>query len=358
MVIKARNNHLRFRNTVLAIFLISCSSIIGSCKKKINYNLPTENKIVVLAEITAGDTAYIPLTRSIVAGSGNIIQFEKLNDATVTITGQNGTQYQLYYNSTPSFNDVPAAVYSHPDTFHSNTNYTLQVSHPDYGQVTAFAHIPSPVTIMNVETEENTFHGKNVLDFDFSLKDNSNEENFYIFEAVKQLVHVAHYFYWQGVQYDYDTQTGFDLYNELDDQGYDIPVLKDTIPTGKYLRLHVYTSDIRTDNSFIGTLDSSFRRIFLKDSLFNGQDYSTRYSIVRDHFASGSPEEKGIVLIRIRSVDESIYRYLLESEKYKTQFGRFPVLQLNSPEGNIQGGFGVFGGSVKQEWKFYYDVLE
>lgn len=358
-----RLNHkyhrLHFSNTAFAVCLFVSIVAISACDKNPVYDLPKENKLVVLAEITAGDSAFIPVSASRVAGSGNNISFEKVNDASVVVAAQGGAERQLWLNQSPDFADNPASVFTDPGIFVANTNYTINVSHPVLGTATAVTHIPPPFVVSNVSSAESTVLGREVFNFNFSIDDAAGETNYYIFEAVKQLVRITHYFYWQGIRYDYDTQAGQDLHETLEDEeDVDIPVIKDTIATNKYLRLNIFTTDNNTDNKNIGSLDSSFRRVFIRDSLFNGQSFSTTISVVMDQFEAVYPQDKGIVLIRIKSVGKDFYNYMLQYERYKTDFGKMPVGQLTSPIGNIQNGFGIFGGSFKREWKFYYDDLE
>lgn len=350
---------LYFLNTGYWYFLLACAVMISSCKKNLYQNQKNENKLVVLAEITAGDSAFIPVAKSLIAGSGNPIAFEKINNASVTIAGQNETERQLRFNNASDFNSNPASIYSHPAIFTYNTGYTLKIDHPELGSVTATTHIPAPFIVKNVRSEEGDLRGKEVLNFSFDIDDAANEDNYYVFEAVKQLVHLSRYFIWQGVRYDYDTQAGKDLYEILEDEDdADISLRKDTVATNTYIRLNVFTGDAKTDNINMGSLDSSFRRIFIRDSLFNGASYSTTFSIAMDHFEAVNPQEKGIIAVRIKSVAKAFYHYMLQYEKYKTDFGTMPAGGLTSPTGNIQNGLGIFGGSCKKEWKFFYDELE
>jgi len=46
--------------------------------------------------------------------------------------------------------------------------------------------------------------GSPVLNCQFTLLDSPGVEHYYIFEAVKQLVRLSHYFIWKGIRYDYD----------------------------------------------------------------------------------------------------------------------------------------------------------
>ncbi len=344
----------KFYTVFIPLFLLS----MISCKKDPANIVPSENKLVILAEITAEETAYIPVTATRDAGSGDEISFSKINDASVSIAQPGEMEKQLLLNQSADFAGLPASIYSAPFQFKPNSDYSLRVTHALLGTDTATTHIPSAFNVTNVTTEESSLHGKDVLNFNFEIEDNANEKNYFVFEAVKQIVHVSHYFFWQGKKYDYDTQEGKDLFETLEDEDENVVLLKDTIPTKHYLRLRTYTNDNHTENKAIGNIDSSFRRVFITDSTFNGQLYSTSISVIMDQFESINPQDKGIVMIRIKSVDKVFFNYLLQYEKYKTDFGKMPIGELAIPTGNIQNGLGIFGGSYKREWKFYYDDLE
>lgn len=346
-----------YPKTVYSYIILLILFAGSSCKKNFDYHPNVENQLVVLAEITANDTSHIPVSQSIVAGSGTVIDFQQVNNAAVSITDQNGQVRQLTYSTSPNFSGIPAGIYTHPGLFKAAVTYSLQVGHPSLPTVSASTYIPAVFSIANIESEEEDFHGKPVLEFSFNVKDNAGEKNYYIFEAVKELIHLFRYFYWQGVLYDYDTPEGKQLYEHLIDEGENVKLNKDTLPTNKFLRLNTFTSDPLTANSQLHSLDSSFNRIFLTDSLFNGQTYATSFFIDRTFFKATNPDEKGIVEIRIKSVDKAFYDYLLQYEKYKIDFGTMPVNQLTTPVGNIQNGLGIFGGSYMNEKKYYYDVL-
>jgi hypothetical protein len=77
-----------------------------------------------------------------------------------------------------------------------------------------------------------------------------------------------------------------------------------------------------------------------------------------DHFIAADPQETGIVQVQVKSVSKELYDYLLQYEKYNQDFGYFSVSSLTSPVGNVQNGFGVFGGSVRKQWSYYFDQLQ
>ncbi|GAC1416523.1 MAG: hypothetical protein NVS1B13_00460 [Flavisolibacter sp.] len=312
---------------------------------------------MVLAEITAGDTANIPIGMTLIAGSGAAISFLKINTASAFVSASNGSVFNLVLNTSPDFLNNQMSVYSNPIIFKENETYRLSVKQNGLANISASTQIPSNFIADTVSTDNSSINGKDVMVFNFSVKDTSNTKRFYIFEALKQKVKLFRYFFWQGIQYDYDTPSGQILYNQVKGMP-GVNLSRDTIPTNQYIRLNVYTQDPNTENSSFGNLDSAFRRIFITDSVFIAGYYASKFAISKDYFVASSPSERGRILVRIKSVSKELFLYLSQYEKYKSDFILLPVSQVNSPIGNIINGIGVFGGVYKKEWTYYYDVLE
>jgi len=345
------------RKFLCGIYIIAGIILVSSCRKNL-YNHPLlDDKFVVLAEITAGDSANIPIGKTLPAGSGNSVIFKKINSVAASITAQDGSIQQLSLNTSQDFISNPMAVYSGPGNFLYNTEYTLTATDPLLGTISATTNIPNDFSVSHVETEHDEFNGKQVLRFKFVIDDAGNEKNFYFFEAVKQLVMLSRYFYWQGTKYDYDTQSGYDLFQQVGNNP-GVNLLLDTMLTHQFIRLNVFTRDNRTENFKMSSLDSSFRRIFVSDSTFNGREFETEIFIARDQFIAANPQQLGVVQVQVKSVSKELYDYLSQYEKYTLDFGNFPVNNLSSPVGNIKNGLGVFGGSCRKQWSFYYDMLK
>jgi len=347
------NGRLLTLGLSMTIWVLICSS----CKKNI-YSLRLPDKMVVLSEITAGDTANIPISSTNPAGQGTLLTFQKLNSVSVDIKGDNDPlPFSLLLNQSSAFSSSPTAVYSAGETFQLATRYHLSATDPALGTVEAYTTIPSDFDARKTETEIDDLGNKKVFRVGFNIHDAAEEKNYYILEAVKQLVYIARTFTWQGQSYDYNSQAGFDLFQQVSNNPGVLLVI-DTIRRPVYLRLNVFTRDTHTDNAVIGSLDSAYRRIFISDSLFNGKNYQTSLYVEMDQFMASDSTQKGIVEIRVKSVSPELYHYLLDYEKYNLDFGNFSVGNLNSPNGNIQNGFGIFGGSAKKQWDFYYDNLQ
>lgn len=336
----------------VAFFLLYV--LLFSCKKELRKTNAEKAEIVVLAEITAGDSAIIPVGTTTTVGNGEVIAFEKLTDATVKISSPFNGVTQLAYSNSVEFVNSPTATYTNARSFEPGQTYSLTISRPGFEVLTASTLIPAAFSVEGIEFDDNAIDGRDVLQVTFTLNDAASQRNYYMFEAVKQLIDVQAYFVWQGTKYDYNTDYGKEVYDEASEQQ-DVEIIRDTLLFNKFIRLNVYSSDPDTENDEFITDDSSFHRIFLTDSLFNGSSYLTSFAVDKTHFEAVSPGEKGRVLVRIKSISKELFDYLTLYEKYRSEFGVVPPANQSSPAGNINNGLGVFGGSYKNEWIFYYD---
>jgi hypothetical protein len=189
-----------------------------------------------------------------------------------------------------------------------------------------------------------------------SLQDQPDTPNLYVFEALKELLHVRHLFTYQGKDYDYDTPSGLTLWNQVKNTP-GVALRRDTVSLNKFLRLALYTDDPNVDNARVSSLDSPFERIFLPDHVFNGQRYDERIYIDRSYFRGTGSLGPGRVLLMVKSASPELYNYLFWYEQYKSAIESLPPDQLYSPPGNIQNGLGIFGGSSKHQWVYYFDDL-
>jgi len=328
--------------------------VMVSCKKTFSSGQFVDDKLVVLAEITAGDSMEIPIGKTIKVGSGGLIRFEKVKEATVTIKDANSRTYTLLPNWSPQYNYNPTTVFTNRRYFRSNMTYFIEINHPTLGIIKASTHIPVTPKIISLDTSAEIYRGKDVLAATITLQDDGANENFYVIEAVKESVKSNKFFYYNGKRYNYDSQEGWAVYERVKNTpGFQL--LRDTIPQNNFTRLNLYTEDNNSENSRIDNLANPFRRIFIPDLNFNGQNYTTKVYLDRQLFIATDPKKKGRVRLQVKSASKELYDYLLVYEKYKTDFGQVPSSQLISPIGNVQNGLGIFGGSSRRERIFYFD---
>lgn len=337
----------------LLLLLISTGT---SCKKNFLPDADDEDKLVMLAEATAGHLVRIPVARTIRAGSGNLINFEKVNDATVVLSEENGGKWILRADKSTQFANNPASVFVVKQFYRPNTTYTLEVSHPVLGEARAVATVPNPVQVEKLDTVSALRQGKPVLEVKLTLKDLPDQLENYVIEAVKQVLKIRTSFVYNGTKYDCDSEEGKRLYEQVKNDP-SVKADKDTIPQQQFLRLNLYSKDIHIENLRFDGADNPFRRIFLSDQYFVDNKYVLKFSIDKTFFLSDREDQKGRVLLQVKSASRELYRYLITYEKYKTDFGSIPANQLSSPAGNVQSGLGVFGGATQFEKVYYFDEL-
>ena len=341
-------------NGGLTGWLILLLLFISACKKNFSSDQFEDDKVVVLAEITAGDSVKIPIGKTIKVENGSLIRFEKVNDATVTVTGTNTMSWVLSPNYSLQYANNPTSVFTNKNKFKTNTSYKIEINHPTLGQASATTHIPPYPRLVAVDTASTQFNDKDVLAANITWKDSLNLDEFYIIEAVKELVKNNHWFIYQNKRYSYDVPAGKELYEKIKNTP-GVKIITDTVSLNKFTRLYLYTQDDQSENARIDKLTNPFRRIFFPDGAFNGGNYTTRVYIDKQFFTD--PQQKGRVRLQLKSVSKEFYNYLKLYEKYKTDFGSVPTNQLISPSGNIANGLGIFGGSAKREKLYYFDVL-
>lgn len=328
----------------------------AACKKGFTSDQFEDDHLVVLAEISAGDSVKIPVGKTIRVGNGNLIRFEKVNDATVTLTEENSRTWILQPSYAWQYASNPTTVFTNKKRFKTSTHYSIEINHPTMGVVTGSTYIPPLPKWKVVDTSNETYRGKQVLAVSITFQDQPDKDDYYIVEAVKELVKQGRYFYYRGIRYDYNTPQGKNLY----DQVKNIPgvkLLNDTISINKFLRLELYTQDVNTENARIDNINNPFRRLFLSDKTFNGQSYTIKFYVDQQFFVANEPLQKGRVRIQFKAASKELFDYLLEYEKYKSDFGSIPANQLPSPTGNITKGLGIFGGSARRERIYYFDKL-
>ncbi len=328
----------------------------ASCKKGFSSDQFIDDKLVVLAEILAADSVKVPIGKTIKAGGGAIIRFEKVNDATVVLTEEKTSSVILQPSFSTQYASNPTSVFTSKRRLKSNTHYTILINHPTLGVITATTFIPPYPRLVSVDTASGTYQGNKVLAADITWQDPPATTDYYIIEALKELVKISHYFYYRGVRYDYDTPQGKTLFAQVQAVP-GVKLLTDTTSQNKFTRLDLYTQDANTENARIDNLANPFRRIFLKDNSFNGQTYTTRVYIDPQFFVAANTQQLGRVRLQLKAASKELFDYLILYEKYKTDFGSVPSSQLTSPDGNIQNGIGIFGGSAKRERFYYFDDL-
>ena len=330
---------------------------LSSCKKNYSSSELEDDKLVILAEITAGDSVRIPVGKTVKAGGGSIIRFEKVNNVSVILKQDTLKEWPLQLNWSVMYSSNPTTMFTSRRRLRYNTTYSVEVRHPELGVAKATTHIPPPPRMSWSDTVSTAYNGKKVLALSLSWQDAPDRDNYYIIEAVKEPVGVMRSFRYRGVKFDYDSPQGKILYEQISSQP-GVKLYCDTIPTGHFTRLSIYTDDAHSENTKIDKLTNPFRRIFFAGSIFNRGRHDTKIYIDPTYFVASAGQPKGRVRIQFKWASKELYDYLFSYEKYKTSFGTVPANQLISPAGNVTHGLGIFGGSSRRERIFYFDQLK
>lgn len=321
-------------------------------------NTPLPDKLVIMAELSAGDTVLLPISRSMRAGTGQIIQFDKVTTARLTFTNDEQVPLPVRLNKSAIHLTNPAAVYSGSTVIESRRRYFLRVEDTLRNDVaSASVSIPSPITIKKVDTSSTLLFGTlRVFSFRFTLQDDARENNFYIIEALKQMAKRIRYFIWQQRRYDYDTDENKALYERVKNEP-GVRLLSDTTLSPQYDRMEMYSKSRIFDNRHSPLFEGPYNRLFYTDKSFNGATITDTAFIDKAYFSTSDPNKKGRIIIQVKSVTEDLYRYLKWYEEQKESGGNIYSWLLKPGINNIQNGIGIFGGCSKSSFIFYYDRL-
>lgn len=346
------------RRGVCALLLVLIITTGTSCKRNFSSDTFEDDKLVILAEITAGDSVKIPIGKTIKVEDGSLIRFEKVNDATLTLTEANSQSWVLTPNYSAAYASNPTSVFTNRKRFKANTAYTIEINHPTLGTVQATTTIPALPRLLGIDTSTTFLNNNELLAADVNWQDVADKDDLYIIEVLKEMLRIDHFYVYQNKRYSYDTKEGKDFYDHIKNTPGtgNLRILRDTVSLGKYTRINLYTQDLNSDNSKIDKLVNPFRRVFFTDLSFNGQSFSTRVYIDKQFFVNA--QQPGRIRVQLKSVSKELFSYLELYEKYKTDFGLVPTTQLVSPTGNITKGLGIFGGSAKREKVLYFDSLQ
>ena len=111
------------RNSGTYRLLLCCLLIAAaSCKKSFSTDQFVEDRLVILSEISANDSIRIPVGKSIKVGNGNLIRFDKINDARVQLQEESGAWLMLNVNYSAQYASNPSSIYSSRRRIRANSN--------------------------------------------------------------------------------------------------------------------------------------------------------------------------------------------------------------------------------------------
>ncbi|MCP4442697.1 MAG: DUF4249 family protein [Aureispira sp.] len=234
--------------------------------------------------------------------------------------------YNYYYNNNTIIPDYCSlekneATYVLPNLkFDYGKEYQIEILRTDGFSLNASCQTPLDFSIEfdPLDTFSTEFSGAKVFDFPVVIKDNPNENNFYIIEARSR-----------------------EVYSQYDDD---------------YQAVGLYCLDPSCENSDIARQEDQYQRIFINDNEFNGVDHLLilKASKLFLEFPKIDGAER-FLEVNISSVSEDLYKYYKGFERHERSYGTDIFAQPVQLHSNVSNELGILGAKVTKEVSFRVD---
>ncbi|MEN9303302.1 MAG: hypothetical protein RL264_1731 [Bacteroidota bacterium] len=292
------------------ILLSILSVLVMSCQKEIEFKGKSKDPVMVLNGVVENDSLFrVYLERSVFFLSSENASVKYISSgALLKVTNlTTGEVYTMNESTFPSPN-----LYEFPFITTPNTQYKIEVTHPDYPSISAEMITTAKVNLNSVDTVSVIKNQEKLLKITFNWNDPTTE-NYYMVR-VRQDIESAEYSY-----------TNY---------------------------LYMSSTDLSIDNSTNTDIDGSVyptNTFLFTDTKFNGQQKSMEF-LANYYSPSDDPmnpvDEK--VYCELISMNKATYLYYVSmTASLQTDFFSEPVKVLS----NINNGFGIFGSlnySVKK----------
>ena len=288
--------------------LLSISLVYISCEKVIPFEGDVNIPKLVINSIFQSDSTFkvhVSSSRSVI----DTASFQNIEDAVVTIKDDNGSIIE-------TLNYVENGFYIGQTFPQENQTYSLQVTHPNYTNITSSDSLPSPITINSIDTSTTVdpINGDR-LQITLNFNDPESSQNYYLIETYS----VNEYL----------------LIKNSDTTEYELDTTKQFM--------------VLTDEVFQNGGSPWREQGLFNDLLFNGQNKALELEIPYENY---SGIEVGYewsyktlsVRVNLHNISKSYYYYRTSLELYQGASGN-PFAQPVQVYSNIENGFGVFAGS-------------
>ena len=284
------------------------SLIYISCEKIIPFEGDVTIPKLVINSIFESDSTFkvhVSTSRSVI----DTVSFQNIEDAIVTIKDDNGSIIE-------TLNYVENGFYVGQTFPQENQTYNLEVTHPNYANVTSSDSLPSPITINSIDTSTivDPINGDR-LQITLDFEDPESAQNYYLIETYS----VNEYL----------------VIKNSDTTEYELDTIKQIM--------------ILTDEVFQNG-NSPFRQQGLfNDLLFNGQNKALELEIPYENYIgieAGYEWSYKTLSVRVylHNISKSYYYYRTSLELYQSASDN-PFAQPVQVYSNIENGFGVFAGA-------------
>lgn len=311
-----------------------------------------ERKIILLGELIAGDSIYFRAGISIPLSGKSVLSFQLPVGMTGFVQDGDGAATALNtYVDTSSYK-LYTLPYFHSKKINDGNVYTVSCNYAELGTASATVKIPAQIDALITDTSSGKYANDSVWKIKVLIKDPANTANYYVIEAVKQLMNVKGYFMNLGAWQLIDDNR--QAYETLKASG-NVVTKFDTTYYREYIRNAIYTADPNTENVYDAGSFTPSKRVLLKDLRFNGNLYETDVYVVKNSSTVFSDAPKGRIIIYVKSVTAEYYKFLKAYETYSSSTGFTTTEQPVKMEGNVQNGMGIVGGVSQIKYIFLKD---
>jgi hypothetical protein len=285
-----------------------------SCEREISLEIEGfEPKIVVNGILEAGKAFNVH-----VCSSKNILsQSENINLDKAIVKIYEGSDF-FFLSSTGEGN------FSHPSkrVMHG-ANYHIEVSYPGFKTVKSNATIPGTLDAEVSYSETFDYKGKLALRVDFKIKDNPDEDNYYIYEILN-------------------------LYPNAPTDPNSIPFLDSPIKSWlSSLDGNIgYIDDVSEKQSKLFITDNTFRGSILNTSLVSfveiqEQGSNNPIDVILDYYTPDFTDSK----LKVTAASKELYEYYKSVELFiQKKALNSSISTPITPFTNIENGLGIFAG--------------
>lgn len=284
---------MKNKNSIIVLLMFMT---LFACVKEIDYKGKGKNPVLVLNGITELDSTFrIYLERSFFFLSNENPNEKYIKSgATLTLTNVNSGEVFIMTNSTEENR------YDFPFLTPENTNFKIEIKHPDYETIKSEMKTAQKIQITSVDTSSFT-----------------NQDGLRKRAIIKWNDPVGLSYYYLRV-YKIDTEFGY-IYNTW-----------------------FSSADASLNNEFQASIDGSTvetDEAIFNDILFEGKEKNLEITFYT-YFGS-TPEENPIYTYELVSMTEETFKYIQSVKKYfnSDNFLTEPIKVFN----NIENGFGIFG---------------
>lgn len=310
---------------LISILLVALVLVLtNSCTKELPFpEISASEKLVINSVLSPNAPINVHVSESCHINDTNCSQVF-IADAKVKLTNvENGASVNLQHQEKGIYTTEEFALTP-------NSNYKIEVEHGSL-KAESISKIPKAFTANFIEKREGIYGNGAAWIFDIEINDDPDEENYYLIEAVVDIVGGEHE---NGV----DTESGIGFNGE--DEGVGV-------------HIEHFSADPNAENQFltegVDYREHPFKFVFLTDKAFNGQKYKTHLA-VRDYDFYRAELDEFLVDIHIRSVTKEMYNYFKSLEQRRI-FELSPFSEPIIISGNIDNGIGIFGTYSEQVLK-------